>query len=55
MATGDNEPLGVTVLRALGLKRESRRDRPDTEEVLQAVQKLHRSETLLPRRVIANS
>jgi hypothetical protein len=37
MATGDNEPLGVTVLRALGLKWEDRRSRPDTEEVLQAV------------------
>ena len=37
MATGDNEPLGVTVLRALGLKWDGRRSRPDTEEVLQAV------------------
>ena len=37
LATGDNEPLGVTVLRALGLKRDGRRSRPDTEEVLEAV------------------
>lgn len=37
MATGDNEPLGVTVLRALGLKWEDRRSRPDTEAVLEAV------------------
>ena len=37
MATGDNEPLGVTVLRALGLKWDGRRSRPVTEEVLQAV------------------
>jgi hypothetical protein len=37
MATGDNEPLGVTVLRALGVKWKGRRNRPNTEEVLQAV------------------
>ncbi len=37
LATGDNEPLGVTVLRAMGLKWDNRRNRPDTEEVLQAV------------------
>ena len=37
MATGDNEPLGVTVLRALGLKWDGRRSRPETAEVLQAV------------------
>ncbi len=37
LATGDNEPLGVTVLRALGVKWDGRRSRPDTEEVLQAV------------------
>ncbi len=37
LATGDSEPLGVTVLRALGLKWNGRRGRPDTEEVLQAV------------------
>ncbi|AKC83363.1 hypothetical protein IMCC26134_12300 [Verrucomicrobia bacterium IMCC26134] len=39
LATGDNEPLGVTVLRALGVKSEGRRGRPDTEEVLEAVRK----------------
>jgi hypothetical protein len=38
MATGDNEPLGVTVLRALGLKWDGRLNRPATEEVLQAIQ-----------------
>lgn len=38
MATGDNEPLGLTVLRALGVKREGRSGRPTTEQVLQAVQ-----------------
>lgn len=37
LATGDSEPLGVTVLRALGIKCSRRRSRPDTEEVLQAV------------------
>ena len=37
VATGDNEPLGVTVLRALGVKWQSNRHRPTTEEVLQAV------------------
>jgi hypothetical protein len=37
LATGDSEPLGVTVLRALGLKWENSRGRPGTEEVLQAV------------------
>lgn len=37
LATGDNEPLGVTVFRALGLKWDGRRHRPDTEEVLEAV------------------
>ena len=37
MATGDNEPLGVTVFRALGLQWEDRRSRPNTEEVLEAV------------------
>jgi hypothetical protein len=37
LATGDNEPLGVTVLRALGFKWDGRRSRPGTEEVLQAV------------------
>ncbi|MFZ4767756.1 MAG: hypothetical protein ACOYMN_22645, partial [Roseimicrobium sp.] len=37
LATGDSEPLGVTVLRALGIKCDARRNRPDTEEVLQAV------------------
>lgn len=38
LATGDSEPLGATVLRALGLKWDRLRGRPDTEEVLQAVQ-----------------
>ena len=37
MATGDNEPLGVTVLRALGVKQDGRPRCPTTEEVLQAV------------------
>ena len=37
LATGDSEPLGVTVLRALGSKWDVRRGRPDTEAVLQAV------------------
>jgi hypothetical protein len=37
LATGDSEPLGVTVLRALGLKWDGRRGRPDTEEVLRSV------------------
>lgn len=37
LATGDREPLGVTVLRALGLKWDGRRGQPDTEEVLLAV------------------
>lgn len=37
LATGDNEPLGVTVLRALGVKWNGRRIRPTTEEVLQAI------------------
>lgn len=37
LATGDNEPLGITVLRALGFKWDSRRGRPSTEEVLQAI------------------
>lgn len=37
LATGDNEPLGVTVLRALGVKWDGRRSRPETAEVLQAV------------------
>jgi hypothetical protein len=37
LATGDTEPLGVTVLRALGGGWDARRKRPDTEEVLQAV------------------
>jgi hypothetical protein len=37
LATGDSEPLGVSVLRALGEKWESRRGRPQTEEVLQAI------------------
>jgi hypothetical protein len=37
LATGDSEPLGVTVLRALGLKWNNRDGRPSTEEVLQAV------------------
>ena len=39
MATGDNEPLGLTVMRALGAKRNSFRERPTTGEVLQAIQK----------------
>lgn len=38
LATGDSEPLGATVLRALGLKWDKFRGRPDTDEVLQAVQ-----------------
>ncbi len=38
IATGDAEPLGLTVLRALGLKRDARKSRPTTEEVLLAVQ-----------------
>lgn len=37
LTTGDSEPLGVTVLRALGFKWDGHRSRPDTEEVLQAV------------------
>lgn len=37
LATGDNEPLGVTVLRALGIKWDARRSRPNTEEVLERV------------------
>jgi hypothetical protein len=37
LATGDSEPLGVTVLRALGWKWDVQRGRPDTGEVLQAV------------------
>ena len=53
LATGDDEPLGVTVLRALGVKWDARRNRPDTEEVLQAVRecvgiaKCHRHAGLL--------
>lgn len=38
LATGDNEPLGVTVLRALGVDPPSRGRRPATDEVLQAIQ-----------------
>ncbi len=38
MATGDNEPLGVTVLRALGIKWEKRNNRPTTEDVMEAIQ-----------------
>ena len=37
LATGDSEPLGVTVLRAAGLKWDDRRGRPNTEVVMQAV------------------
>jgi len=37
VATGDSEPIGVTVLRAFGIDLGSRRSRPGTEEVLQAV------------------
>lgn len=37
LATGDSEPLGMTVLRALGVKWDGRRGRPGTEDVLQAV------------------
>ena len=37
LATGDNEPLGVTVLRALGDTGANRRGRLQTEEVLQSV------------------
>lgn len=38
MATGDNEPLGVTVLRALGVEWGRRRDRPTTDDVLRVIQ-----------------
>jgi len=37
LATGDSEPLGVTVLRALGIKWDALRSRPSTEEVLQEI------------------
>lgn len=37
VATGDNEPLGATVLRALNLKCEGRQSRPSTGQVLRAV------------------
>ena len=37
MATGDNESLGVTVLRAFGTRWEDGRKRPSTEEVLESV------------------
>ena len=38
MATGDNEPLGVTVLRALGQNSpDSRKSHPSTQQVLAAV------------------
>jgi hypothetical protein len=37
LATGDSEPLSKTVLRALGMRWDGRRGKPDTEEVLQAV------------------
>lgn len=37
MATGDSEPLGVTVLRALGAKSDALRKRPSTDDVLQAM------------------
>ena len=39
LATGDSEPLGVTVLRALGIKWDALRSRPSTEEVLQEIRK----------------
>jgi hypothetical protein len=37
LATGDSEPLGKTVLRALGLGQDHGSDRPTTESVLKAV------------------
>ena len=37
VATGDNEPLGATVLRALGVNWRHRHSRPATDEVMQAL------------------
>jgi hypothetical protein len=37
VATGDHEPLGVTVMRALGVKWDRRQNRPTTDDVLQAI------------------
>lgn len=37
LATGDSEPLGVTVLRALRVKWDVRRGRPTSEEVIQHI------------------
>ena len=50
IATGDREPLGLTILRALGQTWGGRRARPTTEEILRAV---HESITKARRRQFA--